>query len=77
MMTYSAEVSWPTSEGTSEGMMLLAGNIAGALFLVATGLFHDNYSALMIAFSILMAAGLVITLFCKEQSKPPLSGSTA
>jgi MFS family permease len=66
MMTYSAEVSYPTSEGTSEGMMLLAGNISGALFLAGAGLLGDNYTALMIAFSILMALGLIIMLFCKE-----------
>jgi FLVCR family MFS transporter 7 len=68
MMTYSAEVSYPTSEGTSEGMLLLAGNISGALFLVAAGVFGNNYTLLMTAFSVLMALGLVIMLFCKEKT---------
>ena len=48
MLTYAAESSYPTSEGTSEGLMMWSGNIAGVLFLGIAGLFSGNLRLLMI-----------------------------
>ncbi|MDR0909959.1 MAG: MFS transporter [Spirochaetaceae bacterium] len=66
MMTYSAEACYPVSEGTSEGMMLLAGNIGGAILLGLANLFGTNYFALQLAFGGFVVAGFVIMLFAKE-----------
>lgn len=43
LITYSAEVAFPTSEGTSAGLMFFGGNLAGALFLSVNYLFNGNY----------------------------------
>ena len=47
-LTFAAEASFPTSEGTSEGLLMWDGNVAGVIFLGAASLFGSN-KAVMIA----------------------------
>jgi FLVCR family MFS transporter 7 len=68
-MTLAAEIAYPTSEGTSEGLLLLAGNIAGAVFLVAVGVFGGNYSALMTAIAVMMLLAIVLMVLVKEKRR--------
>lgn len=59
LMTFAAEETYPTSEGTSEGLLMFVGNIAGALFIAGAGLFGGNYRLMMI---VLTAISLVCIL---------------
>jgi FLVCR family MFS transporter 7 len=69
VMTFAAEIAYPTSEGTSEGLLLLAGNIAGAIFLVAAGVFNGNYTAMMTAVAVMMLVSIVLMVLVKEKKK--------
>ena len=66
LMTFAAEVSYPVSEGTSEGMMMFMGNVAGVILLTASGLFGGNYLALMITLTVLLFVGWLLIVFAKE-----------
>lgn len=59
LMTFAAEETYPTSEGTSEGLLMFVGNIAGALFIAGAGLFGGNYRLMMI---VLTAISLICIL---------------
>ena len=47
ILTYCAEIGYPASEGTSEGLLMFAGNVGGVLFLGIAGLFGGNHSITM------------------------------
>ncbi|MCL1897070.1 MAG: MFS transporter [Clostridiales bacterium] len=66
LMTFSAEVSYPVSEGTSEGMMMFVGNVAGVLLLSAAGLFGGNYLALLVTLTVLIFIGWILLVAAKE-----------
>ncbi|MDR0817936.1 MAG: MFS transporter [Clostridiales Family XIII bacterium] len=68
-MTFAAEIAYPTSEGTSEGLLLLAGNIAGAVFLAAVGVFGGNYTALMTAIAVMLLVSLILMALTNESKK--------
>ncbi|MDR1272319.1 MAG: MFS transporter [Clostridiales Family XIII bacterium] len=68
-MTLAAEIGYPTSEGTSEGLLLLAGNIAGAVFLIAADVFSGNYTALMIALTAMDLIALALMIATREKKK--------
>ena len=67
MLTFAAETSYPTSEGTSEGMMMWSGNISGALFVLGAELFGTNMKALMITMVALTIVALIPLLIAKER----------
>ena len=69
IMTMSAEISYPVSEGTSEGLLMFAGNVAGVIFLGIAGIIGSNYSALMLLLAIVMFVAWVLYLFAKEIKK--------
>lgn len=66
LMTFAAEETYPTSEGTSEGLMMFAGNVAGAVFIGGAGLFGGNYRLMMIVLVAITAACMVPMLIAKE-----------
>ena len=69
ILTYCAEIGYPASEGTSEGLLMFAGNVGGVLFLGIASLFGGNHSITMgFMFGIFI---LCFALLCilKEKSK--------
>ncbi len=66
LMTFAAEETYPTSEGTSEGLLMFAGNVAGAVFIGGAGLFGGNYRLMMIVLVAITAACMVPMLIAKE-----------
>lgn len=66
LMTFAAEETYPTSEGTSEGLMMFAGNVAGAVFIGGAGLFGGNYRLMMIVLVAITVACMVPMLIAKE-----------
>jgi Na+/melibiose symporter-like transporter len=67
---YGAEVSFPTPESTSQGMILLAGQISGIIFIFAMDKFRDpvtgSMTPFMIAFLVLMVISGLAAFFMKE-----------
>lgn len=66
LMTFAAEETYPTSEGTSEGLMMFIGNVAGALFIGGAGLFGGNYRLMMIVLVALTVACMVPLVIARE-----------
>lgn len=64
-LTFAAEASFPTSEGTSEGLLMWAGNVAGVIFLGAVSLFGSN-KAVMIALVAVTVLYLIPMFMAKE-----------
>ena len=64
---YAAEVSYPAPESTSQGLLLLAGQITGLLFVAGMSV-RDNalLGGFMKAFTILTVAALIGVLLLKE-----------
>ncbi len=69
VLTYCAEAAYPTSEGTSEGLLMFGGNVAGVVILGVSGLLNGNYVVLMWGMVILLAIGTVLSLALKESKK--------
>lgn len=69
---YGAEITYPTSEGTSNGMMLLMGQISGIAFIFAMDIFKSAETGsmtipLMVLIG-LMAIGILVSTRLKESS---------
>ncbi len=69
---YGAEITYPTSEGTSNGMLLLMGQISGIAFIFAMDIFKSPQTGsmtlpLMVLIG-LMAVGLLVSTQLKESS---------
>ena len=65
-LTFAAESCYPTSEGTSEGLLMFAGNVAGVIFLGAASLFGTNHRMRMIAMIAVTIFYIVLMFFAKE-----------
>jgi magnesium-transporting ATPase (P-type) len=67
---YGAEVSFPTPESTSQGMMIFAGQVSGIIFIFAMDKFRNPVSGsmtpFMIAFIVLMIISALAATFLKE-----------
>lgn len=67
---YGAEVTYPTPEGTSNGMLLLMGQISGIAFIFAMDSLRSpadgSMTASLIALIVLMAVGLALTTRFRE-----------
>lgn len=61
---YGAEASYPATESSSQGLLLLAGQISGILFVV--GLNTVGASIAMIIFIVLTVANVILSTFLKE-----------
>lgn len=69
ILTYCAEIAYPTSEGTSEGLLMFAGNVGGVLFLGIAGLFGGNHSLSMgFMFGIFVLCFILLCIL-KEKNK--------
>lgn len=66
LLTMAAEEAYPTSEGTSEGLMMWMGNIGGVIFLGIASLMGNNHMGLMILMAVLSALCVVRMFFMKE-----------
>lgn len=69
---YGAEITYPTSEGTSNGMLLLMGQISGIAFIFAMDIFKSPLTGSMtlplIVLIGLMAVGILVSTQLKESS---------
>lgn len=65
-LTFAAESCYPTSEGTSEGLLMFAGNVAGVIFLGTASLFGTNHRMLMIAMIAVTIFYIVLMFFARE-----------
>lgn len=64
---YAAEVSAPAPESTSQGLLLLSGQITGLLFVAGMSIKNNAYlGQFMLLFFVLAAAALGLVLFLKE-----------
>jgi len=61
---YCAEVSYPAPESTSQGLMLLAGQISGIIFIV--GMNMVGMIPFMVLYIALAVVTIVITFIIKE-----------
>lgn len=66
ILTLAAEEAYPTSEGTSEGVMMWVGNIGGAILIALSGLFKSHMT-LMIVIVVLSALCDLAMFFIKEK----------
>jgi FLVCR family MFS transporter 7 len=66
VLTFAAETAYPTSEGTSEGTLMFAGNIGGVIFLACAGLFQGNHLMVMIFMIAITIAYIVLMCTAKE-----------
>jgi MFS family permease len=66
ILTFAAEAAYPTSEGTSEGLLMFAGNVGGVLFLGLASLFAGNHRGIMIALSVAGALSVGLMLLSRE-----------
>ncbi len=66
---YGAEITYPTSEGTSNGMLLLMGQISGIAFIFGMDSFKDTQTGSMTIPLILLIALLVISTLVSTQLK--------
>jgi MFS family permease len=67
---YSAEVSYPAPEATSQGLMIMAGQVSGILFILAMDAFRSGPDATMtgsmVAFIALTAVIIALASFLRE-----------
>lgn len=66
VLTFAAECAYPTSEGTSEGLLMFCGNVAGVVFLGIATLFHGNHTWLMISLTIITVIYVILMVVAKE-----------
>lgn len=66
VLTFAAESCYPTSEGTSEGLLMFAGNVAGVIFLGAASLFGTNHRMLMMAMVAATVFYIILMFFARE-----------
>jgi len=69
---YGAEITYPTSEGTSNGMMLLMGQVSGIAFIFGMDIFKSAETGSMtiplMVLITLMAVGILMSTQLKESS---------
>lgn len=75
ILTFAAESAYPTSEATSEGLLLFAGNLAGAIFLGAAALLHIDHRLLVMSMVAIMII-CIILIFLSKETKSSLHDAT-
>ena len=77
---YGAEIAYPTPEGTSNGLLLMMGQISGIILILAMDSFKDpitgSMTSSLLALVGLMLVGLLLATRLKE-SKLLLSGAAS
>ncbi|HOS78532.1 MAG TPA: hypothetical protein PLL15_10835 [Syntrophales bacterium] len=68
---YSAEICYPAPEATSQGLLLLAGQISGIVFVIGMDVLaagSDSKTLAMIVFLVLMALNVFLTTRLREST---------
>jgi len=69
---YSAEVSYPAPEATSQGLLVMAGQVSGILFILGMDALRtgadDSMTGSMVAFIVLTALVIALSLFLRESA---------
>ncbi len=77
---YGAEITYPTPEGTSNGLLILMGQISGILFIFGMDIFKSPQTGSMtlslVVMIVLMVLGLLLSFFITEP-KTLLTESTS
>lgn len=67
---YGAEITYPASEGTSNGLLLLVGQVSGIAFIIGLDVFKNSITGSMtnplIVLILLMALSFVLSFWLKE-----------
>jgi sugar phosphate permease len=66
---YSAEISHPAPEATSQGLLMLAGQISGILFIFGMDMFataDGSMTPFMLAYVGMMVLNIILAIFLKE-----------
>lgn len=66
LLTLAAEEAYPTSEGTSEGMMMLTGNIGGVILIGIASLLGNRHVIIMLLMLCLTAVSILRLAFIRE-----------
>jgi FLVCR family MFS transporter 7 len=74
---YSAEVSHPAPESISQGVLLLAGQISGVIFIYGMDAFRSGDNGSMTPFLVLFMALVVVNAFLGLRLRESMSGGTA
>lgn len=67
---YGAEVSYPAPESTSQGLLLLAGQISGLVFVAAMSMRSNVYLPFLMKLFVIIGAIALISSFFLKESKP-------
>lgn len=67
---YSAEVSYPAPESTSQGLLLLSGQITGLIFVAIMSAKANAYLPFLMKFFVIIGALALISSFFLKESKP-------
>ena len=76
ILTFAAESAYPTSEGTTEGLLMFAGNVAGVIFLGGAAIFRGNHSLLMTALIGVTFIAVLLMLITKETKIKNITNAT-
>ena len=78
---YGAEIAYPAPEGTSNGLLLMIGQISGIAFIIGMDAFKDpesgSMTASLLALVALMVVGVFLSIRLKESSLLVSNNSTA
>jgi MFS family permease len=66
---YGAEITYPAPEGTSNGLLLMMGQISGILFIIGMDSLKDPTSGSMTTSLVLLVGLLVVALLCSTRLK--------
>lgn len=66
VLTYAAETAYPTSEGTSEGLLMFAGNVGGVVLLGLASILGGNHLGVMIGMAVVSVFSVFLMFLCKE-----------
>ncbi|MGB3699765.1 MAG: hypothetical protein WA997_00715, partial [Anaerolineales bacterium] len=66
---YGAEITYPAPEGTSNGMLLMMGQISGILFILGMDSFKNQETGSMTASLVVLAALMLIGLLLATRLK--------
>ena len=68
---YSAEVSYPAPEATSQGLLVLSGQISGIIFIFALDMFRAESGSMtpfLIVLIVLMLVNIILSFLLKEST---------
>jgi len=67
---YGAEISYPAPESSSQGLLLLSGQISGLIFVALMSARANAYLPFFMKFFVLVGAVALISSFFLKESKP-------